>query len=162
MSFGTIISDVILGWKFNKQTSYWSKTGFFLSVKNHDKFSSQNIIRSSQNNVGNYRTEGHEQVFSILTSKTPNIDWWTIVPISIEKFRRCVLGTATVSVHELTSLPFCWKAKINYLKGEPTFQFRNYESWIFTNCLTKHIFLTRRLYNSRKNSDTLQETGVDK
>ena len=38
MSFGTIFSDVILGWYYNnlgwklsKQTSYWSKTGFFLS-----------------------------------------------------------------------------------------------------------------------------------
>ena len=43
----------ILGWKLCKQTSYWSKTGFYFSVKNHDKFSSQNIV-----------LKGHEQVFS--------------------------------------------------------------------------------------------------
>ena len=50
MSFGTIFWYVILGWYYNilgwklsKQTSYWSKTGFFFSVKNHN-FSSQNII----------------------------------------------------------------------------------------------------------------------
>ena len=72
MSFGTIFSDVILGWYYNifgwklsKQTSYWSKTGFFFSVKNHNNFSSQNIVISSQNNVPKFRIKGHEQVFNI-------------------------------------------------------------------------------------------------
>jgi len=58
MSFGTIFWDVILGWYYDilgwklcKQTSYWSKTGFSFSVKNHNKFSSQNIV-----------LKGHEQV----------------------------------------------------------------------------------------------------
>ena len=74
---------------------------------------------------------------NIHTSKTPNIDWWTIVPISIEKFRRCVLGTATVSVHELTSLPFCWKTKINYLKGFKLSQSKCYHFFKI------HIFLLR-------------------
>ena len=55
MSFRTII----LGGKLGEQTSYWSKAVFFLSVKNHIKFSSQNIVTSSQNNVQNYRTNGH-------------------------------------------------------------------------------------------------------
>ena len=30
-------------WKLSKQTSYWFKTGFSFSVKNHNKFSSQNF-----------------------------------------------------------------------------------------------------------------------
>ena len=63
----------ILGQKFvmiiGKQTSYWSKTGFFLSlpvkkVKNN-KFSSQNIVISSQNNVPKKRTGRHEQVYRL-------------------------------------------------------------------------------------------------
>ena len=73
-----IFSDVILGWYYNnlgqnfvmiigKQTSYWSKTGFFflsLPVKkvNDNEFSSQFRVTSSQNNVQNYHTTGHEQV----------------------------------------------------------------------------------------------------
>ena len=70
ISFGMIFWDVILGWYYNilgwklsKQTSYWSKTGFFFSVKNHNKFSSQNIVISSQNNVPKYHTKEHEQAF---------------------------------------------------------------------------------------------------
>ena len=55
----------ILGLKLNKKTSYWSKTGFFFSVKNQNKFSSQNIVISSQNSVPKYRTKEHEQVFWI-------------------------------------------------------------------------------------------------
>ena len=53
-----IFSDVILGQKFvmiiGKQTSYWSNTGFFLSLPvnkvNDNEFLSQNIVISSQNN----------------------------------------------------------------------------------------------------------------
>ena len=52
MSCATLFSDVSLGWYYNisgwkliKQTSYWSKKFFFLSVKNHHKFSSQNNVR---------------------------------------------------------------------------------------------------------------------
>jgi hypothetical protein len=33
--------------------------------KNHNKFSSQNIVISSQNNIPKYCTEGHEQVFRL-------------------------------------------------------------------------------------------------
>ena len=69
MSFGTIFWDVILGWYYNilgwklsKQTSCWSKTVFFVSVENHNKFSSQNIVISSQNNVPKYRSGWHEKV----------------------------------------------------------------------------------------------------
>jgi hypothetical protein len=50
--------------KLSKQTSYWSKTGFSFSVKNHNKFSSKNMVISSQNNVPKYHTKGHEQVSS--------------------------------------------------------------------------------------------------
>ena len=61
-----LFSDVILGWYYHilgrkfvmiigKQTSYWSKTGLCLSLPvkkvNNNKFSSQNIVISSQNNV---------------------------------------------------------------------------------------------------------------
>ena len=79
MSFGTKFWDVILGWYYNilgwklsKQTSYWSKTGFFFSVKNHNKISSQNLVNSSQNNVWKYRSNGHEQVLTVkqLTGKS--------------------------------------------------------------------------------------------
>ena len=56
MFFGTIFWDVILGWYYNmlgwklsKQTSYWSITGFFFSVKNHNRFSSQNIVPKNMN-----------------------------------------------------------------------------------------------------------------
>ena len=52
-------------WKLSKQTSYWSKTGFSFSVKNHNKFSSQNLVISSQNNVPKYRTRGHEQAYKV-------------------------------------------------------------------------------------------------
>ena len=45
-----VLWDVILGWYYNilewklsKQTSYWCKTVFF-SLKNHNKFSSQNNV----------------------------------------------------------------------------------------------------------------------
>ena len=61
----------ILGWKLCKQTSYWSKTGFFFSVKNHNKFSSQNIVILSRNNVPKYCNKGHEQVLGI-----QNIHFW--------------------------------------------------------------------------------------
>ena len=47
MSFGTICWDENFVFK---QTSYWSKTGYFFSVKNHNKF-------SSQNKVPKYRTK---------------------------------------------------------------------------------------------------------
>ena len=54
---GMIFSDVILGQKFvmiiGKQTSYWSKTGFFLSLPvkkvNNNKFSSQNNVQNDMN-----------------------------------------------------------------------------------------------------------------
>ena len=52
--FGTIISYVNLLSYLGKQTSYWSKTGFFqfASLKvNNNKFSSQNFVISSQNYV---------------------------------------------------------------------------------------------------------------
>ena len=48
-------------WKLTKETSYWSKPVFF-SVKNHNKFSSQNFVISSQNNFPTYRIKGHEPV----------------------------------------------------------------------------------------------------
>ena len=68
LSFDTIFWNVllgwyydILGWKLSKQTSYWSKTGFFSSVKkiimNFHK-----IVISSRNNVPKYRIKGHEQL----------------------------------------------------------------------------------------------------
>jgi hypothetical protein len=55
--------------KLSKQTSYWSKTGFSFSVKNHNKFSSKNMVISSQNNVPKYHTKGHEQVSSKVSSR---------------------------------------------------------------------------------------------
>ena len=71
MSFDTIFWDVILGWYYNilgwklsKQTSYWSKTGFCFSVKNHNIF-------LSQNNVPKYCTKGHEQVSSSHLMRIP-------------------------------------------------------------------------------------------
>ena len=61
MSFCTIFWYVILGWwKIGKQTSYWSKTGFFLSLKNkqcfhpkllrhHPKIMFKNIVQKDMN-----------------------------------------------------------------------------------------------------------------
>ena len=53
--FETLFWDKNLLWYLGKQTSYWSKTGFFLSLpvekENNNKFSSQNFVISSQNNV---------------------------------------------------------------------------------------------------------------
>ena len=54
------------GVKIDKQTSYWSKSGFFFSVKNDNKFSSQNIVVSSQNNVPKYRIKEQEQVLILI------------------------------------------------------------------------------------------------
>ena len=70
MSSCTLFWDDIVGQEFvmiiGKQTSYWSKTGFFLSLPvkkvNDNELSSQICVTSSQNNVQNYRTIGHEQV----------------------------------------------------------------------------------------------------
>ena len=45
--FRTLFWDditIICWWKLSKQTSYWSKTGFFFSVKIHNKFSFQKIV----------------------------------------------------------------------------------------------------------------------
>ena len=54
--------EIICWWKLSKQTSYWSKTGFFSQLKKQTIFSSQ-IIVVSQNNIQKYGTKGHEQVF---------------------------------------------------------------------------------------------------
>ena len=50
------------------QYSYWFKTVLFLLVESHNKFSSQNIVTSSQNNIRKYRTKAHEQVSSFNSS----------------------------------------------------------------------------------------------
>ena len=55
----------ILEWKLSKQTSYWSKTVFFVFLRSHNKFSSQNIVILSPNNVSKFQTKGHEQVFKV-------------------------------------------------------------------------------------------------
>ena len=47
-------------WKLSKQTSYWFKTGFSFSVKNHNKFSSQNFrhyvhVRKSPDDMNKFK-----------------------------------------------------------------------------------------------------------
>ena len=92
MSFGTIILDVIWDENYVNKLLIGPKQVFFLSVKNHDNFSSQNIVISSQNNVRNYCTEGHEQVSSLqhcvngssFNSPNPSaIDSESIKPLSV-------------------------------------------------------------------------------
>jgi hypothetical protein len=52
MSLDTIFWDVILRWKSSTVNKLLiGPKLFFFSVKNHNKFSSQNIVISSQNNV---------------------------------------------------------------------------------------------------------------
>ena len=92
-----IFSDIIFGWYYDtlgqkffmiivKQTSYWSKTDFFSSrfpVKkgNNNKFSSQNKVISSKNNVQKWRTGQHEQVLcqikcrEVLLSQANSVVW---------------------------------------------------------------------------------------
>jgi hypothetical protein len=54
--------DLTIFWdKQSKQTSYSSKTSFFSQLKIIVKFSSQNIVISSQNYIPKHRTKGHEQ-----------------------------------------------------------------------------------------------------
>ena len=87
--FRTIFWDVILGWYHDNLFTFFLSAeskkerignccGIFLNEitqpfqpqhkfhkkteKNQNKFSSQNIVISSQNNVPKYRTKGHEQV----------------------------------------------------------------------------------------------------
>ena len=87
---GIIFLDVIFGQKIVmiivKQTSYWSKTDFFSSrfpVKkgNNNKFSSQNKVISSKNNVQKWRTGQHEQVLcqikcrEVLLSQANSVVW---------------------------------------------------------------------------------------
>ena len=50
-----------LGMKIKETIFLLVQNSFFFSVKNHNKFSSQNIIISSQNNVPKYHNKGHEQ-----------------------------------------------------------------------------------------------------
>ena len=71
-------------WKLSKQTSYWSKTGFSFSVKNHNKFSSQNLVISSQNNVPKYRTRGHEQAYKRWRKSPDKMRIHTYVVIYVE------------------------------------------------------------------------------
>ena len=44
---------IICWWKLSKQTSYWSKTGFFSQLKNQTIFSSQIIVISSRKKYKN-------------------------------------------------------------------------------------------------------------
>ena len=84
MSFGTKFWDVILGWYYNilgwklSEKLLVGPKQVFFSVGNHNKFSSQNIIISSQNNVPKYHTKGHEQIYIWqvwLTRGTSKMTW---------------------------------------------------------------------------------------
>ena len=57
---------IICWWRLSKQTSYWSKTVFFFSVKKVNNIC-QITVKSSQNNKWKYCTKGHEQVKNRLT-----------------------------------------------------------------------------------------------
>ena len=73
MSFGTIFWDVILGWYYDilgwklcKQTSYWSKTGFFSQLKIilnfHPKITSQNFVPKDMNKSIHNRQKWKQQL----------------------------------------------------------------------------------------------------
>ena len=59
MSFCTMISNGNLGWYHDNLFTYRNN---WKTDQNHNKFSSQNIVISSQNNTWKCRTKGHEQV----------------------------------------------------------------------------------------------------
>ena len=65
-----------MGWKLSKQTSYWSKTGFFFSVKNHNTFWSQNIVIPSQSNAQKYHNKGHEQALCLHQNDWDMVQWF--------------------------------------------------------------------------------------
>ena len=68
MSFDTIFWDnITIFWDEN----WVNKLLVIFSVKNHNKFSSQNIVILSRNNVPKYCNKGHEQVLGI-----QNIHFW--------------------------------------------------------------------------------------
>ncbi len=61
--FRTLFWDhitTICWWKLSKETSYWSKTGFFFSVKKGNNIFIPIIVILFQSNIGKYGAKGHE------------------------------------------------------------------------------------------------------
>ena len=70
---GTFSKSLIYNWriKIQKRQQYLGMNiipDIFFSVKNHNKFSSQVIVISSQNNIPKYCNKGHKQVLMLSTT----------------------------------------------------------------------------------------------